>query len=105
MRTDRFDLEEFLKQLRRVRTMGQLARLVARLPGVGGVKEALGVSEMDDRYFRQVEGVICAMTPQERRHPEIIDGYRRERIARGSGATAWEVYQLIMRFREPRQRA
>lgn len=105
MRTHRLELEDFVKQLRRVRTMGRLARLVSWLPGVGSIGAWLGVGEMDDRYFRRVEGIICAMTPEERRHPEIIDGYRRERIALGSGATAWEIYQLIMHYREPRQRA
>ena len=103
MKTGQFDLEDFVDQLQRVKKMGSLASLVGMLPGVGNIKKQLGVDEMDDSFFVQVEAIIYSMTPEERRRPEIINGARRRRIARGSGTTPQDVNQLLKQFHEAKK--
>ncbi|MFN8557452.1 MAG: signal recognition particle protein [Dehalococcoidia bacterium] len=103
MRTGQFDLEDFIDQLQRVKKMGPLGQLVSMLPGLGGIKKQLAVDEMDDSFFKQVEAIIYSMTPEERRRPEIINGARRRRIARGSGTQPHDVNQLLKQFHEAKK--
>ncbi|HEY8395131.1 MAG TPA: signal recognition particle protein [Thermaerobacter sp.] len=97
LREQRFDLEDFLEQLRQVRKMGPLDQLLGMIPGLGGrVKDRA----VDERELRRIEAIIQSMTPEERRHPEIINASRRRRIARGSGTRVQDVNRLLKQFAE-----
>ncbi|GIU83928.1 MAG: signal recognition particle protein [Acidimicrobiales bacterium] len=91
----RFTLDDFLEQLQAVKKMGPISNLVSMLPGV---PRELRNQEIDDREVRRVEAIIRSMTPEERVRPEIIDGSRRERIARGSGTSPSDVSDLVQQF-------
>ena len=97
LREQRFDLEDFLEQLRQVRKLGPLDQLLAMIPGLGGRVRDLSV---DERELRRIEAIIQSMTPEERRHPEIINASRRRRIARGSGTRVQDVNRLLKQFAE-----
>ncbi len=97
IRSESFNLEDFLDQLNKVKKMGSLRDLVGMIPGVGA---KLGDMEVDDDAFVHIEALIHSMTPQERQHPEIINGSRRRRIASGSGLEVRDVNQLLRQFRD-----
>ena len=99
-RKQEFDLEDFLQQLRQIRQMGPLQNLLGMIPGMG--KELRGV-KVDEREFDRIQAIILAMTPQERRHPELIKGSRRLRIAKGSGTNVQAVKALIKQFEQMRK--
>ena len=80
--------------------MGNLKELASMIPGVG---KALKDVEIDDNAFKGIEAIISSMTEEERQHPEIINGSRRKRIARGSGTDIQEVNRLIKQFDEARK--
>jgi signal recognition particle subunit SRP54 len=100
LRRAQFDLDDFLEQMRQVRKLGPLQNLLSMIPGMG--KELRGV-KVDEREFDRVQAIILSMTPQERRHPEIINGSRRLRIAKGSGTNVQAVKQLIKQFEQMRK--
>ena len=87
-----FTFDDFLQSYRMMRRMGPVQNVLRLIPGVG--KELRGVN-VDDRELARVEAIVLAMTPEERRRPEIINGSRRARIARGSGTTVQQVNQLL----------
>ncbi len=93
----RFTLEDFLTTLRQVQRMGPLEQLVKLIPGVGS---KLPVGEVDPKRMKHIEAIILSMTPQERKKPEILNGSRRARIARGSGRPVAEVNRLLKQFKE-----
>jgi signal recognition particle subunit SRP54 len=93
------NLEDFLKQLQQVRKMGPLKELLGMIPGLG--KQLKGI-DFDDGAITQIEAVIRSMTPQERAHPDVIDGSRRLRIAKGSGTDPADVNGLLKQFRQMR---
>ena len=95
IRKEGFTYEDFLDQLRTIRQMGPLDQLLGMIPGVG--KQIKGM-QIDDSAFSQVEAIICSMTRQERLQPQVLNGSRRKRIARGSGTTIQEVNRLIKQF-------
>ncbi len=95
----KFNLEDFLDQLQKVKKMGPLNQLLELIPGMGAQLRQAKAQISDDDY-KQIEAIIRSMTPQERRNPHIIDGKRRRRIARGSGTTREEVSQLLKQFGE-----
>ena len=97
MRHATFDLEDFLGQLHQVGKMGSLGQLAEMIPGLGRLGK-LASAMPDDKQVKKVEAIILSMTPDERHHPNIIDGSRRKRIARGSGVTIQEVNQLLNQF-------
>ncbi|NLG64133.1 MAG: signal recognition particle protein [Actinobacteria bacterium] len=99
LRKASFTLEDFLVQLKQVRKMGPLSGLVGMLPGMPGMKQLKNV-QVDERQLDRVEALVLSMTPEERRRPEIIDGSRRQRIARGAGMQVQDVNQLLKQFRE-----
>lgn len=99
LRKASFTLEDFLVQLKQVRKMGPLSGLVGMLPGMPGMKQLKDV-QVDERQLDRVEALVLSMTPEERRRPEIIDGSRRQRIARGAGMQVQDVNQLLKQFRE-----
>jgi signal recognition particle subunit SRP54 len=93
-----FDLEDFLEQLDQVKKMGPLSQLVEMIPGFSTVSRKLP-GGVDERQVKKVEAIVLSMTPEERHKPEIIDGSRRRRIARGSGTSPQDVNQLLNQFR------
>ena len=93
------DLEDFLGQLREMQKMGSMSQLVDMIPGLSSVARR-APDAVDEGRLKVIEAVILSMTPQERRNPEIIDGSRRRRIARGSGTTPHEINQLLNQFRQ-----
>jgi len=93
----RFTLEDFLVAMRQVRRMGPLDQLMRMIPGAS---RALPAGEVDPKRLRHIEAIILSMTPEERRRPEILNGSRRKRIARGSGRPVSEVNRLMKRFSE-----
>jgi signal recognition particle subunit SRP54 len=99
-RKQEFDLEDFLNQLKQIRRLGPLQSLLGMIPGMG--KELRGV-KVDERQFDQIQAIILSMTPEERRHPELIKGSRRLRIAKGSGTNVQAVKQLIKQFEQMRK--
>jgi signal recognition particle subunit SRP54 len=99
LRTATFDLEDFLDQLRQVKKMGSLSHLMEMVPGLSALSRRLPEG-VDEQRMKKVEAIILSMTKDERRHPGIIDGSRRRRIARGSGTTPQDVNQLLNQFRQ-----
>ena len=93
----RFTLEDFLEQLQQVRKMGPLQNLMGMLPGL---PKEMRNAQIDEKQINRVEAIIRSMTPEERADPTIIDGSRRQRIARGSGTQPSDVSQLVKQFRE-----
>ncbi len=94
-----FSLEDFRDQLRTLRKMGPLEHIIGMLPGMGNLKQ-LADQKPDERQLRRIEAVINSMTPEERKHAEVIDGSRRKRIARGSGTSVEDVNRLLKQFNE-----
>ncbi len=99
MRKAEFTFEDFLEQMKQVRKMGSLSSIIGLLPGVPGMKE-LRNAKIDEHQMDRIEAIVFSMTPEERRHPDIIDGRRRQRIARGSGVEVADVNRLLKQFRE-----
>ena len=93
----RFTLEDFLVAMRQVQKMGPLDQLLKLVPGV---PRSLSANDVDPRKMKHIEAIILSMTPEERRRPEILNGSRRKRIARGSGRPVSEVNRLMKRFAE-----
>jgi signal recognition particle subunit SRP54 len=100
LRKQEFGLDDFLDQMRQIRKLGPLQSLLGMIPGVG--KELKGV-KLDEREFDRLQAIILSMTAQERRHPELIKGSQRLRIARGSGTNVQAVKQLIKQFEQMRK--
>lgn len=101
MRERSFTLEDFLVELKRLRNMGPLDQILAMLPGVP--KSALRGLDVDERKFIEAEAIINSMTREERMRPEIINGSRRKRIARGSGTRVQSINRLLKQFQEMRR--
>ncbi len=95
-----FDLEDFLGQLQQLQRMGPISQVLEMVPGFSAIKSRVSTEDLDEKHLKKVEAIIYSMTPQERRRPEIIDGSRRRRIARGSGTTPQDVNQLLNQFRQ-----
>jgi signal recognition particle subunit SRP54 len=92
-----FGLDDMLDQLRSIRKMGSLSSVLKMMPGVG---KQLRNMPVDDRQLDRVEAIILSMTPEERRHPELINGSRRARIAAGSGSSAQQVNELLKQHQQ-----
>ena len=94
----RFTLEDFLVAMRQIQKMGPLDQLMKLIPGMGRMK--IPAANMDPKRFKHVEAIILSMTPQERSNPDILDGSRRLRIAKGCGRPVSEVNRLLKQFKE-----
>jgi signal recognition particle subunit SRP54 len=101
LRKNQFTLEDFLDQLKKIRKMGPLTSLLGMIPGLAG--HQLSKMNVDERELDRVEAMILSMTPYERKHPELIKGSRRLRIAKGSGTTVQQVNQLVKQFDQMRK--
>jgi signal recognition particle subunit SRP54 len=93
-----FTLEDFQAQIRQMKKMGPLKGVLKMLPGMNS--DVLDKAKVDDKQFGKVEAIINSMTPGERRKPDIINGSRRKRIARGSGTTVSQVNKLLKQYRD-----
>jgi len=96
LRRQEFTLEDFYDQLQQVKNMGPLEDLMKMMPGMGG--KAMKGLKVDDKALIYVEAIINSMTLEERRRPNILNGSRRKRIARGSGTSVQEVNKLLNQF-------
>jgi signal recognition particle subunit SRP54 len=103
MRRQEFTLEDFLQQMKQVRRMGPLSSVLGMMPGMGKTMKQLREANMDERELDRLEAIILSMTPAERARPDMIDGSRRKRIARGSGTTVQAVNQLVKQFGQMRK--
>jgi len=103
LRTGSLDLEDFLLQFQRVRSMGPLSQVLEMIPGLGAARRQLAAEAIDESQVKKMEAIIHSMTPQERHNPQIIDGSRRRRIARGSGTTLQDVNQLLNQWRQAKK--
>ncbi|MDE6190273.1 MAG: signal recognition particle protein [Muribaculum sp.] len=97
---NQFNFNDFLNQIQQIKKMGNLKELASMIPGVG---KAIKDLDIDDDAFKGIEAIIRSMTEQERINPEIINGSRRQRIARGSGTTIQEVNRLLKQFEDTRK--
>ena len=88
-----FSFDDFLRSYKMLRRMGPLQGVLKMIPGLGSQLE--GMENVDEKQLARVEGIVLSMTPQERRFPHVIDGSRRQRIAKGSGTTVQQVNQLL----------
>ena len=102
MRRGQFSLEDFLEQLRQMKKLGSLESIIGLLPGGGEMLKNADLSK-SEKEFRRMEGMICAMTMQERRNPQILNARRRLRIANGSGVKVSELNSLLQRFNQMQQ--
>ncbi len=96
-----FGLADFLQQMQAVRRMGPLNKIFGMLPNMGAMKDA--VANIDEREIDRIEAIIYSMTPAERDRPEMLNGSRRARIAKGAGVQVSDVNQLVNRFFEARK--
>lgn len=94
---NKFDFEDFLKQIRMIKKMGSLKSLLSMIPGLGS---SIKNMDIDDKQLVKVESIIQSMTVKERKNPKILNGSRRMRIAKGSGNSIQEVNRLIKQFGE-----
>ena len=107
---NQFDFNDFLGQIQQIKKMGNLKEqikkmgnlkeLASMIPGVG---KAIKDIDIDDNAFKSIEAIIYSMTPEERTHPEILNGSRRNRIAKGSGTSIQEVNRLLKQFDQTRK--
>ena len=97
---NQFDFNDFLGQIQQIKKMGNIKDLASMIPGVG---KAIKDIDIDDDAFKSIEAIIYSMTPKERTNPEILNGSRRQRIAKGSGTNLQEVNRLIKQFDQTRK--
>ncbi len=95
MEQNKFDFNDFLGQLRFMKKLGPLEGLLGMIPGMSKLK---GMPGVDDKRMKHVEAIILSMTPKERTKPEILNGSRRKRIAKGAGRPVVELNQLLKQF-------
>lgn len=98
--TNKFDFNDFLGQLHQIKKMGNIKDLVGMIPGMG---KAVKNMDIDENAFKGIEAIIFSMTPEERSKPELINGSRRQRVAKGSGQGIQEVNKLLKQFEDTRK--
>lgn len=94
---NQFDFDDFISQIQQIKKMGNIKDLAAMIPGMG---KALKDVEIDDDAFKGIEAIIHSMTPYERANPSVLNGSRKNRIARGSGTTIVDVNRLLKQFEQ-----
>ncbi|MGN0035947.1 MAG: signal recognition particle protein [Bacteroidaceae bacterium] len=97
---NQFDFNDFMTQIQQIKRMGNLKDLASMIPGVS---KQLKDIDIDDNAFKSIEAIIQSMTPAERANPEILNGSRRMRIAKGSGTSIQEVNRLLKQFDQTRK--
>jgi signal recognition particle subunit SRP54 len=102
IRKDEFTLEDFKDQLKQIKKLGSMESLLGMIPGLSKFKGAIDFSEAE-KEVKKTEAIINSMTPRERLLPHLLDGSRRERIARGSGTRVQDINELLKRYMETRK--
>ncbi len=102
IRQQEFTLEDFKEQMQQVKSMGPLDELLGMIPGMGKQLKNMQIS-VDEKDIAHIEAIISSMTPKERRNPDILNGSRKKRIARGSGTRVQDVNRLVKQFEESRK--
>ena len=100
IRRNKFDLEDFLNQMRQINKLGGLGKIIDMIPGISAADKKNIDLEQGRTELRKMEAIILSMTPEERRRPNILNASRRKRIAAGSGQTVQSVNQLIKKYEE-----
>ncbi len=100
IKKNKFDFDDFLKQIENIKKMGNIKDLAAMIPGVG---KAIKDVDIDNNAFKGIEAIIHSMTPYERQNPDVIKGTRRQRIAKGSGTSLQDVNKLLKQFEDTRK--
>ncbi|MFN9161309.1 MAG: signal recognition particle protein [Alphaproteobacteria bacterium] len=100
MQKGQFDLDDLAEQLRQMRRMGGMQGIMSLLPGIGRMKDQMATAGLDDRMLKRQEAIILSMTREERRNPDVLNGSRRKRIAKGSGVEVSEVNKLLKMHRQ-----
>ena len=95
LQKQKFDLDDYLAQIRQMKKMGSFSSIIKMIPGLGSKLQGV---EIDDKEFFKVEAMICSMTKEERRNPKILNGSRRLRIAKGSGTTVESINKFMKSF-------
>ncbi len=103
LRKNQFDLEDMRDQLGSLKKMGSLQQVMEMVPGMGKMMPKMGGTEAGERQLKRIEAAINSMTPKERRHPQILNGSRKKRIAKGSGTTVEEVNRLLRQYGQMRK--
>lgn len=100
-----FDLEDFRTQMRRIKKLGSLDSILKLIPGLGGMREKLAQAggAVPEKELARTEAIISSMTMAERRNPDLLNGSRRARIAKGAGVTVAQVNQLVRQFEQMRK--
>ena len=96
----KFDLNDMRDQLEQMQNMGGIAGLMDKLPGLGQVPEHLKAQVSQSKEVPRMMAIIGSMTPKERRNPDLLNGSRRARIARGSGTTPADVNKLLKQYQQ-----
>jgi signal recognition particle subunit SRP54 len=99
MRKGAFDLNDLREQLDQMQKMGGLSGLMGMLPGIGKIKNQMAAANLDDRVLKRQVAMIASMTPQERRHPDVLKASRKKRIAAGSGTKVEDLNKLLKMHR------
>ncbi len=101
MLKNQFTLDDFLKQLRQIRRLGNIGQILDMLPGMGRLRQQMNIdNEQAQKQLSKIEAIICSMTPKERRNPKILNASRKRRIAAGSGTSVQDINALLKQFRE-----
>ena len=98
MKTGKYDLEDFLNNLKQIRKLGPLENLLKMIPGARNM--GLNNININPKDMAHIEAIVLSMTPYERRHPEILKASRKQRIAKGSGRSVEEVNRLLKQFEQ-----
>lgn len=100
MAKGKFDLADYLGQLRQMQKMGGISGLMSMMPGMGKIKGAMQGAHIDDSILKRQEGIILSMTLKEREKPDVLNASRRKRIAAGSGTTVQDVNRVLKQFQD-----
>jgi signal recognition particle subunit SRP54 len=99
MKERTFDLEDYLQQIGNMKNMGNISDMIGMIPGLGGKLKGVDLN-VDDKQIDRTKAIILSMTPKERANPDILNGSRRKRIAKGCGSTVQEVNKLLNQFNQ-----
>ena len=100
IRKNKFDLEDFLSQMRQINKLGGLGKIIDMIPGISAADKKSLDLEQGRKDLKKMEAIILSMTPEERRRPNVLNASRRKRIAAGSGVTVQEVNQVMKKYEE-----
>jgi len=103
LKKNKFDLEDLRDQLRSLKKMGPLQQVMEMVPGMDKMVPSGGIGEGQERQLKRMEACIDSMTPKERRHPQLLNGSRKKRVAKGSGTSVEEINRLLRQYGQMRK--